>query len=115
MPDLAFAEETVDGGVHVIRLRGELDLAGARIFEPVLMSAAEQEEAVVLDCGELTFIDSTGMGLILSALRVLGRHGGSLAIACRNPTVLRLFAVTRMDETIPIAPTREGALEAARA
>jgi anti-sigma B factor antagonist len=114
MPDLSVVEETVDGGVHVINLRGELDLAGARVFEPVLMSAAERDDALVLDCAELTFIDSTGMGLILSALRVLGKHGGSLAIACRNPTVLRLFAVTRIDETIPIAPTREGALEAAR-
>jgi anti-sigma B factor antagonist len=114
MPDLSFDEENAGGGVRVIRLRGELDLAGARVFEPVLMTAAECETAIVLDCAELTFIDSTGMGLILSALRVLGRHGGSLAIACRNPTVLRLFAVTRMDETIPIAPTREGALEAAR-
>ena len=114
MPELAFDEESVDGGVHVFRLRGELDLAGARAFEPILMSAAEHDDSVVLDCGELTFIDSTGMGLILSALRALGRHGGSLAIACRNPTVLRLFAVTRMDQTIPIAPTREGALEAAR-
>jgi anti-sigma B factor antagonist len=115
MPDLAFAEENVDGGVRVIRLSGELDLAGARVFAPVLLAAAEHEAAVVLDCAELTFIDSTGMGLVLSALRVLGRHGGSLAIATRNPTVLRLFALTRMDETIPIAPTREGALEAARA
>jgi anti-sigma B factor antagonist len=113
MPDLVLMEEDLDG-VHLIRLRGELDLAGARVFQPVVMSAAERDDAVVLDCGELTFIDSTGMGVILSALRVLGRHGGHMAIACRNPTVLRLFAVTRMDETIPIAPTREGAMEAAR-
>jgi anti-sigma B factor antagonist len=114
MPALAVVEDSMDDGVHVIALRGELDLAGARAFEPVLMAAAEQDQAIVLDCAELTFIDSTGMGLILSALRVLGRRGGSLTIACRNPTVLRLFAVTRMDQTIPIAPTREGALEAAR-
>ena len=107
-------EEDLDG-VHLIRLRGELDLAGSRVFEPVLMRSAEQDAAVVLDCAELTFIDSTGMGVILGALRVLARHGGHLAIACRNPTVLRLFAVTHMDETIPIAPTREGAVEAARA
>jgi anti-sigma B factor antagonist len=115
MPDLAVVEENLDGGVHVIGLRGELDLAGARVFEPLLMSAAEHDTAIVLDCAELTFIDSTGMGLLLSALRVLGRHGGSLAIACRNPTVLRLFAMTHIDQTIPIAPTREGALRAARA
>jgi anti-sigma B factor antagonist len=79
------------------------------------MRSAEHDDAVVLDCAELTFIDSTGMGVILGALRILTRHGGHMAIACRNPTVLRLFAVTHMDETIPIAPTREGAVEAARA
>jgi anti-sigma B factor antagonist len=114
MPELALMEEDLDG-VHLIRLRGELDLAGAKVFEPVVMESARHDDSVVLDCAELTFIDSTGMGVILSALRVLGRRGGHLAIACRNPTVLRLFAVTRMDETIPIAPTREGAMEAARA
>jgi anti-sigma B factor antagonist len=114
MPALDLVEESLEDGTHVIALRGELDVAGARAFKPLIMAAAERDDALVLDCSELTFIDSTGMGLILSALRALGRHGGALAIVCRNPTVLRLFAVTRMDETIPIAPTRQGALEAAR-
>jgi anti-sigma B factor antagonist len=112
MPALAIEEQHLNDGVHVIRLRGELDLAGARIFEPVLMKGARRDRAVILDFAELTFIDSTGMGVILSALRILGRYGGSLSIACDNPTVLRLFAITRMDETIPIFPTREGALAA---
>jgi anti-sigma B factor antagonist len=111
MPALALEEQHLNDGVHIIGLRGELDLAGARIFEPVVMRAARRDRVILLDFRELTFIDSTGMGVILSALRLLGRHGGSLAIACDNPTVLRLFAITRMDQTIPIAPTLDSALE----
>ena len=51
----------------------------------------------------------------VTALRIVGRRKGCLVFACANPTVLRLFAVTGMDQTFELAHSREAALEIARA
>jgi anti-sigma B factor antagonist len=51
----------------------------------------------------------------LNALRRTTRAGGSLVLVCTNPTVLRLFQVTKMDTTFTILPSRVQALERVRA
>jgi anti-anti-sigma factor len=48
-------------------------------------------------------------------LRIVHRRQGRLVLACANPTVLRLFAVTGMDRTFDVEPTRaQAVLKAAR-
>lgn len=110
MPELAVNQETAADGSRVLALRGELDLHGAAQLEPVLASTVGRHRRVVLDCTELTFIDSTGLGTILGALRALTRHGGGMAIACDNPTVLRVLTLTGVGGVIPVSPTRGAAL-----
>ena len=41
-------------------------------------------------------------------------NGGRLALVCTNPTVLRLFEITRLDTTFDIRPTREEAIASVR-
>jgi anti-sigma B factor antagonist len=65
---------------------------------------------VVLDLSDVTFIDSTGLSVLLNGLRRLNRLHGQMMLVCANPTVLRLFHVTRLDSTFEILPTREAAL-----
>lgn len=113
MPSLDLNEAT-EAGVHVFDLRGELDVSTVRQLHQRLSDALVDRPCVVLDCMGLTFIDSSGMRLLLSALRVVHREQGCLAIACANPTVLRLFAVTGMDKTFDILPTRAQAVAYAR-
>jgi anti-sigma B factor antagonist len=114
VPSLELSE-TVESGVHVFDLRGELDVSTVRVLHPRLLDVLAERPCVVLDCMGLTFIDSSGMRLLLSALRIVHRRHGCLVLACANPTVLRLFAVTGMDRTFDVQPTREQAiLKAAR-
>lgn len=94
----------------MIALRGELDLATVPAFAAAIDEAVDEGvRALVVDLRQVTFIDSTGLVTLLNALRRL-HPDGRLAIACANPTVLRLFSVTRTDETFSIFPTREAAL-----
>jgi anti-sigma B factor antagonist len=114
VPSLVVSETTAADGA-VLKLAGELDVSTVPVLEDRLLAVASAEEhrRVVLDCMDLTFVDSSGMRLLLSALRIVGRHGGAMTIACANPTVLRLFAVTGMDRTFVIRPTLGEALAAA--
>ena len=114
MPSLELSEAT-ESGVHVFDLRGELDVSTVRVLHGRLLDVLTGRPCVVLDCMGLTFIDSSGMRLLLSALRLVHRQDGCLVLACANPTVLRLFAVTGMDKTFEVEPTRDAAVHRATA
>jgi anti-sigma B factor antagonist len=115
VPQLQVTEEDVDDQTHVLALRGELDVATVpRLADPLREAIAAGKTAVVIDLGELTFLDSTGLMVLLNALRRVVRQGGNLVIVCTNPTVLRLFDITGTAATFTVVDTRERALAAAR-
>jgi anti-sigma B factor antagonist len=112
-PTFEVTEEAIDSQTHVIAVRGELDLATAGAFSEPLLAAIEAGKTnVVVDLCEVVFIGSNGLATLLNALRRLTRRGGRLSIATANPTVLRMFEITRTDSTFAIHPTREAALAA---
>jgi anti-sigma B factor antagonist len=112
---LQVTEEDVDDQTHVLALRGELDVATVpRLADPLREAIAAGKTAVVIDLGELTFLDSTGLMVLLNGLRRVVRQGGNLVIVCTNPTVLRLFDITGTAATFTVVDSRERALAAAR-
>ena len=68
--------------------------------------------SLVLDLTGVMFIDSTGLSVLLSALRQVTHAGGQMAVVCSNPTVLRLFEITRLDTTFDIHAELEPAVAA---
>lgn len=115
VPQLNVTEEDVDDHTHVLALRGELDVATVpRLADPLREAIAAGKTAVVIDLGELTFLDSTGLMVLLNGLRRVVRQGGNLVIVCTNPTVLRLFDITGTAMTFTVVDSRERALSAAR-
>src|SRR3954452_7288308 len=111
-PQLHVVTESLGNGTRVVALRGELDVATIPSLDEALSVAVRVEGTpkVMLDLSEVTFIDSTALMRLLTAQRELDRRGGQMVLACSNPTVLRLFEVTRTDETFEIFPTRDRAL-----
>lgn len=115
-PQIELTEESVDEHTHVIRVRGEIHVSTAPELSAVFNDAIDVgKSAVVLDLGDVTFIDSTGLSVLLSGLRRLMRNSGRLALVCDNPTVLRLFEITRLDSTFEIFATRKAALACVQA
>jgi len=114
-PTFELSIEEVDDTTAVVRVSGEIHLATAPEFSARLSDVlAEGRTAVVVDLTEVGFIDSTGLSVLLNALRRTTRAGGTLTLVCTNPTVLRLFEVTRMDTTFTIVDSRDEALARAR-
>ena len=104
-------EEVLDERTTVITVAGEIHVSTAPQFSRLLNAAiAGGKTAVVLDLDAVTFIDSTGLSVLLNGLRRVTRKGGSLVLVCKNPTVLRLFQITRLDATFDIQPSRRVAL-----
>ncbi len=111
VPNFQLGEESSDAGAHVICVSGEIHVSTAPQFSARLTEAIESGKiALVLDMSGVEFIDSTGLSVLLNALRRVTRQQGSLALVVSNPTVLRLFEITRLDSTFDIAPSRDEAI-----
>jgi anti-sigma B factor antagonist len=114
-PQFELFEDEVDERTHVIAVSGEIHVSTAPEFSIRLNDAIGQgKTSVVLDLAEVSFIDSTGLSVLLNGLRRVTRRGGRMAIVCTNPTVLRLFEITRLDTTFEIVDSREAAVAAVR-
>jgi anti-sigma B factor antagonist len=107
------AAEDLDARTRLLEVSGEIHVSTAPEFSRLLNDAiGEGRTRVVLDLTRVDFIDSTGLSVLLNGLRRLTRLGGRMALVCSNPTVLRLFVITRLDSTFRIEPTREAAVAA---
>jgi anti-sigma B factor antagonist len=111
VPRFELAEERSDEGAHVIRVRGEIHVSTAPEFAQRLSGAIDSgRTAIVLDMAGVEFIDSTGLSVLLNGLRLVSQMHGRMAIVCANPTVLRLFQITSLDDTFDIFDDRAKAL-----
>ena len=114
-PQFELSEESLDEQTHLIGVRGEVHVSTAPEFSERLNDAiARGKTGVVIDMIGVEFIDSTGLSVLLGGLRDVSRRGGRLVLALSNPTVLRLFEITGLDDTFDILPTREEALKRVR-
>jgi anti-sigma B factor antagonist len=88
-----------------------IDAAVAVRFKSRLMELAETpSERVILDLSNVDFLDSSGLGAVVGAMKQLGR-ARRLDLAGMTPTVEKVFRITRMDRIFRIYPSAEAALE----
>ena len=106
--DFDVRSETTPAGAGVVYVSGELDLASAPRLEEAL--AELLADPVVVDLSECTFLDSAGMGVLLSSARTLSGEGRSLRVATANPRILRVLEITAVDTLIAVHPDVEAAL-----
>jgi anti-sigma B factor antagonist len=114
-PRFNLSERELDPSTTVITVAGELHVTTAPDFSASLNDAiTDGKTSVVLDMTDVAFIDSTGLSVLLNALRRVTRRDGRLALVCTNPTVLRLFEITRLDSTFDIWPDVDAAVASVR-
>ena len=100
------------GAVTVVWCAGEGDIATAgqlrtRVTEALVDGSGDL--VVVLD--DVTFLDSLGLGALISAHKRARVLQGSFTIVCTSRPVLRLFAATAMQRVFRVVDTLEEALE----
>jgi anti-anti-sigma factor len=102
-----FAVWQREGKKATVVLDGELDLASAPHLQACLSElSASGVIHVVIDLANLGFIDSTGIGVLVSDFKRLHDAGGSLAGANAGPMAFRVFEMTGLVELLSV--TRVG-------
>ena len=115
-PRFRTAERDVDDRTTIVAVDGEIHVSTAPEFSGVLATTIESGRVqLVLDLTGVTFIDSTGLSVLLNALRQVTHAGGRMAVVCSNPTVLRLFEITHLDTTFDLHADADAALAAVQA
>lgn len=94
---------TRSGQRSVVRVPGpRLDAAVAPDFKGRIVELIETgATSIVLDFGEIEFIDSSGLGAVVGAFKHMGPRG-RLEIACLRPAVAKVFTLTRMNRVFTI-------------
>jgi anti-sigma B factor antagonist len=111
--ELQIADQALDERTHVIALVGQVDLYSAPEFKQRTAEVIEQGKSrIVVDLSRVSFMDSTGLSVLVGALKRLRLVGGALAVVSANEDTLRLFEITGLNASFPIAPSREQAVQA---
>lgn len=99
------------GAATVVKAAGDLDLATAdRLRETLEALIAGRYTRLVVDLTEVPFVDSTGLGALVSGLRASARAGGSLKLAAPGEAVMRVLTLTRMDRLFDVCDSVDDAL-----
>lgn len=100
-------------GVHLVSVSGEIDLATAPSLRDELGNeGADKSATTVVDLTEVTFLDSTALGVLVGARKARAEAGGQLRLVVAAPRILKIFEITGLDEVFTIRPTVAKALEA---
>ena len=93
---------------RLIRVAGELDMSSAPALEHELEAARDDAVTAVLDLSDVTFMDSTGLHLLLEASRSAGRADWSLLIVRPSKAVQRLIEISHTRGLLTLVePTAE--------
>lgn len=106
-------QHAVEKNILVIVPQGNhLDAKNASEFKEAVVNLIGDNSAnnVVLDLSPLKFIDSSGLGCLLSILRLLHTRGGELKLAALDKTVRTMFEIVSMHKVFDIFNTKEEAL-----
>lgn len=98
-----------DGRCLTLRLVGELDHAAAQTVMPGIEDAVEEylPRRCVLDLSGVSFMDSSGIAVILRADRLLRQTGGALALSGVPGQVRRVLDVAGLTKIVPVLDDRE--------
>ena len=96
----------------IVRLTGEIDLSVAPALRDTLTELADGTRDVVVDLTEVSFMDSTGLGALISGRELVREGGRKLVLVGVGGPVRRLFSITKLDQAFDFHPTVVAALAA---
>jgi anti-sigma B factor antagonist len=108
--DLSVRVDDVEGWA-VARVTGDVDISTApRLRERLVSLVSEGRTQIVLDLEEVDLLDSTGLGVIVGMLKRARTMGGDLRLVATRPAIRKVFEITALDRTMPLADSVEEAV-----
>ena len=95
----------------VLRLKGELVLAEGEALKRALVELASRDRSrIVMDLTELSFVDSSGLGIMLWAMKNMRQRGGDVRLFGLTKMVKEVFEITELRQAFKVFETEKQAL-----
>lgn len=96
---------------NVLPLEGEIDLhISPRISASLAAIVAEKPKKLVVDLSKVSYIDSSGLAVLIEAMQKVEKYGGRFALAGLQENVKPIFEIARLDQVFRIYPDVDSAL-----
>ena len=100
------------GTACTIALAGEVDVyTSPRLKEAIVEAVDAGCVNLVVDLEDVSFIDSSGLGVLVSGLRRVKEREGTLRLVCTKDGTLKVFRITGLDKVFPLFSSPEEARE----
>lgn len=97
----------------VLPLEGEIDLHISPEVADTLRAMVENKpKALVVDLGKVTYMDSSGLAVLIEGMQAVQGYGGKFALANVQESVQHIFEIARLDQVFQIFPDVDSALAA---
>jgi anti-sigma B factor antagonist len=94
----------------VVDVKGEVDVYTApKLREQLIELVSEGSYDIVVNLEGVDFLDSTGLGVLVGALKRVKAHEGDLALVCTQDKILKIFKITGLTKVFPIYNSVEDA------
>jgi anti-sigma B factor antagonist len=91
------------GTYSLVDVEGEIDVYTApKLREKLIELVSEGSYDVVVNLEGVDFLDSTGLGVLVGALKRVKAHDGSLSLVCTQDKILKIFKITGLTKVFPI-------------
>ena len=101
------------GHYTVVDVVGEIDVYTASVLRERLAELIDAEHTdLIVDLTRVGFLDSTGLGVLVGALKKVRGFGGRLLLVINQEKVMKVFRITALTQVFVIHATLEGALSA---
>ena len=98
-------------GVAVLDVGGEIDVATSpELHELLTALIGSRPELLIVNLTDVSFIDSTGLGVLVGAVRDVRAGGGDLRLVVTQPHIIKLLELTGLDEVFSVLPTTSDAV-----
>lgn len=88
---------------YVITVSGEVDLATSPDLDTAIIESVDSEaSSIVIDLTDVSFMDSSGLGVIVRGLKRCREADKDLDLVITSDRVLKVFGITGLDQVIPI-------------
>jgi len=108
---MGFSKTTNGAGIAVVKVEGQLIVGNRQELKTLVQEGLDHgERKFLIDCGQTGYIDSSGLGALVSLAKKVRDLGGELRIAGLNDDLRSLFELTKLDTLFHISPTADEAL-----
>lgn len=98
--------------VRILDVEGEVDVyTSASLKQEISAAVSDGVKYIVLNLSKVEYLDSTGLGLLIGALKRLKENQGNLVIASPSVRIMRVFEITGLYKIFSIYPTEAEAAE----